>query len=351
MSNLETGNQTKKVSIIVCAYNEERDVVNCLESILASVKLSQCAELFELYLVDNSSEDQTGVLAEKFCDGLDDFHYVRIKHCGLSVSRNTALIKAQGEFVAYVDADGGVETTWATALLNELAQHNPDILSGPVKESRGVKENTLFELYYLPPQQYAQDYLIGANMIFKKSVLESVNGFPSVFEVRGDESSLLVNLNREHPNLKRIYSKNVIAYNHFCLDMKTFSKGAFNDGERSYLMSVYSHSSSKHLINSIYRMGSTALCVLFFLLALMGIDYSLMSLLGILGFTLLREAKFYTHSLMSLSKNFSLKALSVFLYLLINPLVFNMGYSFEALKFIKRDKDDIKVTSFPEVLN
>ena len=342
---------SKKISVIVCAYNEERDVVNCLESIYKSIGLSGRADDFEVFLVDNSSEDRTGEFASNFCHRHVGFQYVKIKHCSLSVSRNTALIKGRGEYVSYVDADGFVENSWATELLSIVNKGCMDIISGPVKEATLKSNNPLFDLHYHPPQIFLPNYLIGANMTFKKSILDKVGGFPSVFEVRGDESSLLVNLTRENPSLKRIYSKNVITYNHFCGDLKGFVKTHFQDGGRSYMLSAYSHSDSKHWTNNAYRLGSVLLMTIFCMTALVDIEYATYGLLGLLCLKVLREFKYYLYSFLGLRRGWSVKKVLVFLCLLFNPLVFDLGYAYAFFKTTKPDRDEIKVTNMPEVIN
>ena len=297
MRDLDLDNFSKIISIVVCAFNEEKYIQNCLDSIAKSIRLTGRGERFEVICVDNSSVDRTGEIAHDFCDGHSSFRYIRIRHCSLSISRNTALIATGGEYVAYVDADGFVHEQWASCLLAVLEKQKPDVVSGPVKEAELSRTNIIYELHYAPPQEYNSNYLIGANMIFRKKLLEKVDGFPSFFEVRGDESSLFVNLKREAPNFKHVFASDVTTYNHFCSDLGTFIKTHFYDGTRSYYISYFSKPRWLHFVNCSYRIGSVMLFAFFLLLAAFGFQYAIFSLLGLLGLKVARERKYYFRSL------------------------------------------------------
>ena len=91
LSNL----QKPLVSVIVTTRNEERNIVNCLESI----KLQTYSPI-EIVVVDNASTDATKVLARKFTEAVVD------KGPERSAQRNYGICNfAAGEYAMFIDAD------------------------------------------------------------------------------------------------------------------------------------------------------------------------------------------------------------------------------------------------------
>ena len=94
------------ISFIVPTYNAEAYLADCITSILGQ----QGAEPIEVIVVDDGSETEvTGY-------GLQGTGYevrvIRQEHAGQSAARNRGLQAAQGEFIAFVDADDKLEPDW-----------------------------------------------------------------------------------------------------------------------------------------------------------------------------------------------------------------------------------------------
>ena len=73
---------TLRLSVIVCAYNEERYVASCLHSLLAQTRPPD-----EIILIDNASQDRTGHVGRAI-PGVRVIHEARK---GLVVARETGL--------------------------------------------------------------------------------------------------------------------------------------------------------------------------------------------------------------------------------------------------------------------
>lgn len=96
---------TVAVSIIVAAYNAEKVVKNCIESIL-----EQTLKNIEIIVVDDGSKDQTRKVLRELAQ--KDARIILVEkdqNEGLSAARNSALKVASGEYVGFVDADDWVE--------------------------------------------------------------------------------------------------------------------------------------------------------------------------------------------------------------------------------------------------
>jgi len=104
------------VSVIVGVYNKERFVGECLRSVLA-----QTYRNWELIVVDDASTDGSLAEVERVLGGESRAKIIRRRensgHPG--IARNQALREAQGEYVAFLDADDvwkpgklAVQTAW-----------------------------------------------------------------------------------------------------------------------------------------------------------------------------------------------------------------------------------------------
>lgn len=87
------------VSVIIPAYNEEQNIRNAIESVLA-----QDFEDFELIIVDDGSTDATSDIIESFSDKRIIFLQNKT-NIGVTKSRNRALSEAGGKYIACLDAD------------------------------------------------------------------------------------------------------------------------------------------------------------------------------------------------------------------------------------------------------
>lgn len=110
------------ISVIIPAYNAEQYLGRCLESVL-----NQTYRDFELLLIDDGSTDATPIIARKFSDVDERIKYTRKKNGGSASARNLALTLAQGEYIAFVDADDCVHPDYLETLLNTLLRTHTDI--------------------------------------------------------------------------------------------------------------------------------------------------------------------------------------------------------------------------------
>lgn len=101
-----------KVSVIVPAYNAEKFLTRCLDSIAA-----QTMPDFECIIVNDGSQDATGKIAEAFSNRDPRFLLLNNEtNQGQSAARQKALDKSSGIYTIHVDSDDWVEAT----LLEEL---------------------------------------------------------------------------------------------------------------------------------------------------------------------------------------------------------------------------------------
>jgi glycosyltransferase involved in cell wall biosynthesis len=93
-----------KVSVVIPAYNAMRYLPETLESVL-----QQSFTDFEVLIVDDGSTDQIQRWVAQLSDGR--VRLIAQENQGVAVARNTGIVQAQGEYIAFVDADDLWEPT------------------------------------------------------------------------------------------------------------------------------------------------------------------------------------------------------------------------------------------------
>jgi len=89
------------VSVIMPAFNAE----NFIEAAVSSV-ISQTYSAWELFIIDDASTDATLSQAEKLAKQDSRIKIIRNKkNSGAGISRNNGIKAAQGDFIAFLDAD------------------------------------------------------------------------------------------------------------------------------------------------------------------------------------------------------------------------------------------------------
>ena len=111
--------QQPLISLIVPIYNVENYLRMCLDSIA-----NQTYSNIEVLLVNDGSPDGSGVICQEFVAKDSRFRYIEKANGGLSDARNVGIVRAQGEFLSFVDSDDWIEPTYVedlyrAALLND----------------------------------------------------------------------------------------------------------------------------------------------------------------------------------------------------------------------------------------
>lgn len=105
----------KKLSILIPAYNVERWLPRCLNSIL-----SQVEDDIEIVIVDDGSTDTTLQCANEFAEKWNDIRVFSKHNEGVGAARNYLLDKACGEFIWFVDSDDYIAESALQHILSEL---------------------------------------------------------------------------------------------------------------------------------------------------------------------------------------------------------------------------------------
>ncbi|WP_420768525.1 glycosyltransferase family 2 protein [Parageobacillus thermoglucosidasius] len=176
------------VDVLIPAHNEGKVIGKTLE---AMVKLQYPGEL-HIYVLNDNSEDDTGMIADAFAERFKHVHHIRVPQGfpkGKSRVLNYGLEISGSEYFAVYDADNQPEPQ-ALTLLVEAAETTVGA-AGAVGYVRTVNEqkNWLtrmisleFQVFQLLMQAgrwflFRTGSLTGTNMLVKRSVIEEVGNY------------------------------------------------------------------------------------------------------------------------------------------------------------------------------
>jgi Glycosyl transferase family 2 len=102
----------KKVSVIIPVYKVDKYIAATVQSVL-----EQTYTNFELLLIDDGSPDRSIEICQQFTD--PRIRIIRQENRGVAAARNTGIRYAQGEYLAFLDADD----LWLKEKLTKHVEH------------------------------------------------------------------------------------------------------------------------------------------------------------------------------------------------------------------------------------
>lgn len=119
-----------KISIIIPCYKVEKYLDRCVESVV-----NQTFRDIEIILVDDCSPDEVPQMCD---DWTQKDNRIKVIHKpvnqGLGFARNTGMAAAQGDYVAFIDADDYVDEDMYQKLYNEAVSSCADIVFCGMKQ-------------------------------------------------------------------------------------------------------------------------------------------------------------------------------------------------------------------------
>ena len=112
------------LSIIICAYNGEDYIQECLDSVI-----NQTLKDIEIICVNDGSTDKTLDIMNEYAKIDNRIKVINHENVGLAASRNRALEIASGEYVMFVDCDDYIRLDAAYLLYHYAADNDQDMLS------------------------------------------------------------------------------------------------------------------------------------------------------------------------------------------------------------------------------
>lgn len=113
-----------KVSIIIPAYNVEKYIAKCLDSVC-----NQTLKEIEIIVLNDGSTDNTGRIIEEYKEKDSRIIYIYHENIGVGATRNKGVDIAQGEYIGFVDPDDTVNLDMFEKMYIAAKQYEADVIS------------------------------------------------------------------------------------------------------------------------------------------------------------------------------------------------------------------------------
>lgn len=115
------GEYMTDISIIVPAYNAEKYIGKCIDSMIKQTK-EEC----EFIIVNDGSTDATEEIVKGYKD--KRIKYFKNKNQGIGKTRNFGIEKAKGKYIMFLDSDDYIEKTACEKMFNKAKNDGLDIV-------------------------------------------------------------------------------------------------------------------------------------------------------------------------------------------------------------------------------
>ncbi len=159
-----------KISIIIPAYNAEKYIDNCFNSLK-----KQTFQDFEVIVINDGSKDRTKELLETYENDKDlSLTVLNQENSGQAVARNHALKKATGDYIMFLDIDDTIEPTMLEDMMEKVEKENADLVWCHLNnDENGVKTELPLEVENV--EDTKKDYILNNSgpcaKVIKKEII------------------------------------------------------------------------------------------------------------------------------------------------------------------------------------
>lgn len=193
-----TAQRLRSLTVAVCTKDRPERLARCLRSIL-DLTVPEGSAFPDVLVVDNAPSDGR---TREVVEALEGVRYTVEPRPGLNFARNRALHAATGDLLAYLDDDVVVDRGWLGGLAEAWGEHEAGAVTGLVLpfaletpaqilfEANGGFRRGFEKLHYEGPTHPGNPlyplgagiFGAGANMAFRRAVLEDIGGFDEALD-------------------------------------------------------------------------------------------------------------------------------------------------------------------------
>ena len=111
------------ISIIIPVFNTEKQLPQCIESVLGQQMRS-----IEIILVDDGSTDRSGAICDAYAEKDERIQVFHTPYQGVASTRNVGLEKASCDYIMFVDSDDWVSADFCEAAYQCAVEFNADMV-------------------------------------------------------------------------------------------------------------------------------------------------------------------------------------------------------------------------------
>lgn len=147
------------ITIIINVYNGEKFIKKCLDSVI-----NQTYKNLEILIINDGSTDKTLKICKTYKD--KRIKIITTKNQGLSLSRNTGIDNAKGEYLYFIDVDDFIELDTIEYLYNLCKKYKADMST--------CKCMDIYD-YEIVKKDYEEKIEVNAGIYFLKKILLSID--------------------------------------------------------------------------------------------------------------------------------------------------------------------------------
>lgn len=230
-----------KVSVLIPARNEEKNITRCVKDALAQ---NYPSELFEVIVIDDFSEDKTVELLREIQSihlrilQLKDFIQHENFNSFKKKALETGINNSKGDLMVATDADCTMGKNWLSTIVSFYEKEDVKFISGPVtitpieisdKNSllKKFQAVDLMGMVGMGAASLANNFPLmcnGANLAYEKKAFQEVGGFSGVDNIAsGDDMLLMHKIAEKYPaKIGFIKSRDAMVYTLPQLAIKDF---------------------------------------------------------------------------------------------------------------------------------
>ena len=177
-------NSIPSVSVIVPAYNAEKNIATLIESLL---DLDYPKELLEILIIDNNSNDRTKEIIKQYPVKLLEEKNIQSSYA----ARNCGIRNTKSEILAFIDSDCIATPQWVKEGVKKLVSESADLVGGKV-EFFYSEYKTSAELYdsitHMQIESDIKDRNVAktANLFVESYLFDKIGMFPDQVKSGGD---------------------------------------------------------------------------------------------------------------------------------------------------------------------
>lgn len=115
--------QEIKIGVIIPAYNCEKYVKNCIESII-----NQTYKNLEIVIIDDGCTDTTGEILDKYMQKDNRIRVIHQMNRGVSEARYRGVLECTADYITFVDADDTIDFDMYDELVKYIKEYNVEIV-------------------------------------------------------------------------------------------------------------------------------------------------------------------------------------------------------------------------------
>jgi cellulose synthase/poly-beta-1,6-N-acetylglucosamine synthase-like glycosyltransferase len=214
LSESNIDNLSTKISIIIPARNEEKNIHHLLDSLSQQ---SYPKDLYQIIIVDDHSTDNTLNLINNFRPGrlnlislqLADFSDNLTTNSYKKFAIETGINHANGDLIVTTDADCNPQKNWLRTIALFYQKTNAKFIAAPVKINADESFLSIFQtLDFITLQgitgasvfKKIHSMCNGANLAYEKKAFYEVDGFRNIDNIpSGDDMFLMHKIYKKYP--------------------------------------------------------------------------------------------------------------------------------------------------------